>query len=101
MTRLVHWHEGMFMRVQNLQMMQQGMLERIEGLRSLQHHYPYGIIEAVVARDALQTGKLRFERLRAVFRNGVEIEAPAECDLPALPLQEELARSRSGEVTVL
>lgn len=101
MTRLVHWQEGMLMRVQNLQMLQQGFLERLEDVRRFQHHYPYGVIEAEVARDALEAGKIRFVRLRVLLRSGLEVIHPTECELAALPVREELAKSRSGEVTVL
>jgi predicted component of type VI protein secretion system len=91
----------MFMRVQSLQMLQQGLLERIEELRRFQQHYPYGIIEAQVASDALAAGKVRFSRLHAVLPNGLEMVVPEECELPALPVREAIARSRSGEVTVM
>ncbi len=101
MTRLVHWHEGMFMRVQSLQMLQQGVLERLEDLRCSQHHYPYGVLEAEVAGDALAAGKVRLSRLRAILPNGIEVIVPEDCDLPALPVREAIARSRSGEVLVL
>lgn len=101
MTRLIHWHEGMFMRVQSLQMFQQGVLERFEELRRTQHHYPYGVIEAQLASDALAAGKVQFTRLHAVLPNGFLVQSPEECDLAALPVREAIARSRSGEVLVL
>lgn len=89
------------MRVQSLQMLQQGFLERLDDLRRVQHHYPYGVIEAEVARDALESGKLRFARLHAVLRNGLEVISPGVSTVAAIPVREELARSRTGEVTVL
>jgi predicted component of type VI protein secretion system len=91
----------MFMRVQSLQMLQQGLLERLEAARRFQHHYPYGVIEAEVASDELTGGKLRFNRLRAVLPNGLEVVVPEECDLQALPVREEISKSRTGEVVVL
>lgn len=97
MTSLVHWHEGMFMRVQSLQMLQQGILERLEDMRRFQHHYPYGVVEAELAEDDLKAGKIRFTRLRAVLPNGLLVVVGADCVLPAFPVREELARSRSGE----
>ena len=95
MTRLVHWQEGMFMRVQHLQSLQQGLLERLEDIRRFQHHYPYGVIEAELARDALEGGKVRFSRLRAILRNGLEVSVPEGCELDALPVREAVARSRA------
>jgi predicted component of type VI protein secretion system len=82
-------------------MLQQGLLERLDSLRLGQHHYPYGVIEAEVSRDALETGKLRFAKLRVVLRSGLEVLAPEACDLAALPLIEELGRSSSrAELTI-
>jgi len=100
-TRLVHWQEGMLMRAHNLQMLQQGFLDRLEDVRRLQPHFPYGIVEAEIARDALEMGKVRFVRLRAVLLSGLEFVAPTECELGDLPVRQELAKSRSGEVTIL
>lgn len=101
MTRLVHWHEGMFVRAQALQMLQQGLLERVEALRGRLHHYPWGVMEAKVATDELEKGKLSFKSLRAVLRGGLEVVVPGDCQLEARTLREELARSRTGELTVL
>lgn len=101
MTRLVHWEEGMLMRVQNLQMMQQGLLERFEEVRRARGHYPYGVVEAEVARDALEKGKIGFVRLRVILRSGLEVNVPGECEIAALSVRDELAKSRSGETTIL
>lgn len=101
MTRLIHWSEGMFMRVQTLQMLQQGFLERTDDLRRLGIHYPYGVLEAELARAALERGKVEFSRLRVVMRSGLEVIVPDHCNLEALEVRKELADSRSGEVTIL
>lgn len=101
MTRLVHWYQGMFMRVQALQMFQQGMLERIDGLHRSRGHYPYGVIEAELASDAFAAGKIRFVRLRAVLSNGLEVIAPEDCNPGDLAVKDAIARSHSGEVTIM
>jgi type VI secretion system protein ImpJ len=101
MTRLVHWQEGMFMRVQSLQMLQQGLLERTEALRQMQQHYPYGVLEIDWDRAALEAGKISFTRLRVVLRTGLEVIVPEQCELASFPVREELGRSRTGELTIL
>src|SRR5687768_17250865 len=91
MTPLVHWEEGMLMRVQTMQMLQQGIVERLEGLRRTQQHYAYGAIAAEVASDALKKGDAHFVRLHVRLPSGVEVMVPEECRLQPLPLMRELA----------
>ena len=47
--------------------------------------YHYGLINAAAA-DAVQNKQIRFERLRLVLRNGLEIDVPGNTDLAPLEL---------------
>ena len=89
------------MRVQTLQALQQGLLERLDGLRQMHRHYPYGVVEMELARDALEAGKISFTRLRVILRNGLEVVVPSQCELESFPVRDELARSPSGELSIL
>jgi type VI secretion system protein ImpJ len=82
-------------------MLQQGLLERIEGLHRSLDHYPYGVIEAELASDAFAAGKIRFVRLQAVLPNGLEVTVPEDCNPGDLAVKEAIARSPSGELTIM
>lgn len=89
------------MRPQSLQMLQQATVERLESIRRLQGHYPYGLVEMELASDALEAGKIRFKRLHAILPTGLEVVVPGPCEIESFPVREELARSPLGEVTIL
>lgn len=95
MRRLIHWSEGMFVRVQALQGLQHGLLERLEGLRGLMRHHPYGVVDAKLDRDALEAGRVKFSRLHVIFRGGTELVAPDDADLDSLDVREALRRAGS------
>src|SRR6476620_3023550 len=82
----VHWYEGLFLQPHHLQAMQRRLSEQAMGARSLSFPYHYGLINAQLAADAVQNKQIRFERLRLVLRNGVEIDVPGNTDLAPLEL---------------
>lgn len=97
MTPLTHWHEGMFMRVQNMQMLQQGLLERIEEVHRLSGPFGWGVLEATVARDRLEKGEIQFSRLHAVMEKGLHVRLPDDGTLKPLPVRQELEDNASKD----
>jgi type VI secretion system protein ImpJ len=82
----VHWYEGLFLQPHHLQAMQRRLSEQAMGARALSFPYHYGLINAQIAADAVQNKQIRFERLRLVLRNGLEIDVPGNTDLAPLEL---------------
>lgn len=101
MNPLIHWQEGMFVRPHHFQLMQHGLLQRVQAAATRGLHYPYGVVEAQLSRDALESGEVRFDRLHVVLRNGWEVRVPDDCDLPVLGVRDALRQSRTGEVEIL
>ncbi len=95
----VHWHEGLFLQPHHLQVLQRQALERGAMDRRLLWAYPYGVIEARVATDALDNMQVRFERLLVVMPGGAILDVPHNADLPALDIKRALAAS-NGSITI-
>ncbi|CAN5806110.1 hypothetical protein BH11PLA1_BH11PLA1_17760 [soil metagenome] len=95
----VHWHEGLFMQPHHLQLLQRQGLERSALERRLASPFPYGVVEARLATDALENMQVRFERLVAIMPGGAVIDIPHNADLPALDIKRALAAG-GGSVTV-
>ena len=84
----VHWHEGLFLQPHHIQLLQRQVLEQSFGERRLQSSYPYGIIDARLNAEALETMLVRFEHLRAVMPSGLEVNFPETADMPALNIEQ-------------
>jgi len=89
----VHWHEGLFLQPHHLQRLQRLVDVRVGGERAFAHAYPYGVLDLRLSTDALANGQVKFDRLHAVTRGGVEVCAPETADLPALDVRRYLASS--------
>ncbi len=97
----VHWHEGLFLQPHHLQAMQRRLAEQIADSQSLLVPYPYGVVFAHLAPDAVQKGQIRFERLRVVMRSGLVVDVPGNADLPPLELAKVKAfATATGPLTV-
>lgn len=95
MGTLIHWHEGLFLQPHHLQILQRSFIEQAVSDRRLGLAYPYGVIEMVWSEDALRKGVVKFDRLRAVMRSGLEVDCPASAHLPSLNIEAALARRNS------
>lgn len=86
-TPQVHWHEGLFLQPHHLQWMQRQFSDALISQRRLAWAYPYGVVEARLAPDALENMLVRFDRLRVVMPSGVEMAFPENADLPPLDIK--------------
>lgn len=92
----VHWHEGLFLQPQHLQMLARGVRDSASSERRLALPYPYGVIEAKLSPDALENMMVRFDRLRVMMPSGIEVDFPGNADLPALDIKQAFQRSAEG-----
>jgi type VI secretion system protein ImpJ len=90
----VHWHEGLALNPHHLQALQRLVLEGLTGERRLWTAYPYGLVDAKVATDALENAQVRFERLRAIMPDGLEVDAPGNAELGALDIKRTLQTTK-------
>ena len=93
MAAQIHWHEGLFLQPQHLQRFQKTHVDNLSAERRLSWVYPYGVIEARLNTDELENMRLRFDRLRAIMPSGVEVNYPAEAELPAIDIKQAFATS--------
>ncbi|MCA8981726.1 MAG: type VI secretion system baseplate subunit TssK [Planctomycetes bacterium] len=84
----VHWHEGLFLQPHHLQALQRNLVQAAGAERRLAWAYPYGLIEAKLSSDELENMRVRFERLRLVLPNGIEVNVPETTDLPPLDIKQ-------------
>jgi type VI secretion system protein ImpJ len=100
MRPLIHWHEGLFLQPHHLQRMQHGVYDALYAERRLHSPYPYGLVEARLSRDELENMRIRFERLRAIMPNGVEVNYPGNAEIPSLDIKQAFSKG-SGTFQVL
>ena len=93
MAAQIHWHEGLFLQPQHLQRFQKTQMDSLSAERRLSWVYPYGVIEARLNTDELENMRLRFDRLRAIMPSGVEVNYPAEAELPSIDIKQAFATS--------
>ena len=76
------WGEGLFLRPQHFQ--QQALFLENSIAQCCRHAsgYPWGIRRASLDPDALRSGILRLHALELVFRDGTQVDAPADNPLP-------------------
>jgi len=99
MSLQIHWHEGLFLQPHHLQQLQKGAHDSLVSERNLQFPYPYGIVEARLSADELESMRLRFDRLHVVMPGGVQVRFPQDAELPSLDLRQAFA-STGGNFTV-
>jgi type VI secretion system ImpJ/VasE family protein len=89
----IHWSEGLFLQPHHLQISEHSTSERIRGERRLSGAYPWGVLEARLSRDELESFRLRFDRLRVIMPSGLEVNYPEDTELPTFDVRQALARS--------
>jgi len=96
--RSVHWHEGMELLPQHMQLAQR--FAHLQFFRSHKWdvHYNWGLRSFEYDRDALLTQRLVIRQLEARLRDGTLVSVPEEAALPAVELAEPL--QLNGSVTV-
>jgi type VI secretion system ImpJ/VasE family protein len=99
MSLQIHWHEGLFLQPHHLQQLQKGTHDLVSTERQLQFPYPYGIVEARLSPDELESMRLRFDRLHVVMPGGVQVRFPQDAELPSLDVRQAFASS-GGNFTV-
>ncbi|MFZ0710419.1 MAG: type VI secretion system baseplate subunit TssK, partial [Terrimicrobiaceae bacterium] len=93
MPAQIHWHEGLFLQAHHLQRSQKAFRDTISAERRLSWAYPYGVIEARLNPDDLENMRIRFDRLRAIMPSGIEVNYPAEAELPSIDIKQSFATS--------
>ena len=93
MSAQIHWHEGLFLQAHHLQRSQKGFTDAIAAERRLSWAFPYGVIEARLSPDDLENMRIRFDRLRAIMPSGIEVNYPAEAELPSIDIKQSFATS--------
>jgi type VI secretion system protein ImpJ len=93
MSAQIHWHEGLFLQAHHLQRSQKGFTDAISAERRLSWAFPYGVIEARLNPDDLENMRIRFDRLRAIMPSGIEVNYPAEAELPSIDIKQSFATS--------
>lgn len=99
MSLQIHWHEGLFLQPHHLQRLQKGTIDLLGAERHLHFPYPYGIVEARLSADELESMRLRFDRLHVVMPGGVQVRFPQDALLPTMDLRQAFA-STGGNFTV-
>ena len=99
MSLQIHWHEGLFLQPHHLQRLQKGTNDLFSAERHLQFAYPYGIVEAHLSADELESMRLRFDRLHVVMPSGMQVRFPQDAELPSLDVRQAFASS-GGSFTV-
>jgi len=84
----VHWHEGLFLRPQHLQMLQKAVFDAAIAERRLGCPYPYGVVSAELDEASLENMLVRYRRLSVVMPGGVYVNYPDEADLASLNIEE-------------
>jgi len=97
----IHWHEGLFLQPHHFQRMQRSFHEQLHAQQKLVSPYPYGVIEARLASDALADYRLHFDYLRVLMPSGQEVRVPDNAALPDLHLKPVLAGSPGGATIFL
>ncbi len=95
----IHWHEGLFLQPHHFQRLQKGVNDLVAAERQLRFAYPYGLVEARISIDELESLRLRFDRLHAVMPSGVEVRFPQDAELPSMDIRQAFASS-GGNFTV-
>jgi len=81
-TAKLLWGEGLFLRPQHFQRQDLYHEGRLAAMSRALHPYAWGVMRLQLDRDALATGTLRVEEIRAVFPDGDIYSAPDADELP-------------------
>ena len=93
MAAQIHWHEGLFLQAHHLQRSQKASSDALAAERRLSWAFPYGVVEARLNHDDLENMRIRFDRLRAIMPSGIEVNYPADAELPSIDIKQSFAAS--------
>src|ERR1700722_9876177 len=101
MSLKIHWHEGLFLQPHHLQQLQKGTTHLSDPHPPLHSPTPYGIVEARLSADELESMRLRFDRLHVVMPGGVQVRFPQDAELPSLDVRQAFASSGGNFIVYL
>lgn len=96
MSTQVHWHEGLFLQPHHLQAQQRSVFTALWGERRYSMSFPYGVIEARLAKDDLADNRIRFDRLHVAMPSGTIFRFPQDAELPSLDIREAFRERPEG-----
>src|SRR3954470_19357124 len=93
--KAVHWHEGMFLDPQPMQLFERHAARRLFLGHKWNQHYDWGLRTAQIDLDALGNHRFVVRTLSARLRDGTLVDLPEDGTLDALDLKEALAAKNS------
>ncbi len=96
----IHWHEGLFLLPQHLQVFQHSIRSAQGEERRLSWAYPYGIVEMQLSVSDLKNRRLRFERLHVVLPGGTVVDYPTHATLPVIDFKDALDAFGNLEISL-
>jgi type VI secretion system protein ImpJ len=81
-TNRVVWQEGMFLRAQHFQQQDRWLEMMVRARTAALRPHPWGIIEMMIDRDLLSTGRFALSSAVGVFEDGAPFSIPGETDHP-------------------
>jgi len=97
----IHWHEGLFLRPQHLQLLDRQISERVAYDRGLSSPYAYGLIDSKISYDDLEDFRVRFDKLDVILSDGSVLRYPDNTELPSLDFKEAFANNPKGFMVYL
>ena len=85
-TNRVVWQEGMFLRAQHFQQQDRWLEMMVRARTAALRPHPWGVVEMMIDRDLLTTGRFALSSAVGVFEDGTPFSIPSETDHPA-PLE--------------
>jgi type VI secretion system protein ImpJ len=85
-TNRVVWQEGMFLRAQHFQQQDRWLEMMVRARTAALRPHPWGIVEMMIDRDLLSTGRFALSSAVGVFEDGTPFSIPGETDHPS-PLE--------------
>src|SRR5215469_2954525 len=82
-TNRVVWQEGMFLRAQHFQQQDRWLEMLVRTRTGALRPHPWGIVEMMIDRELLSTGRFAVSSALGVFEDGTPFSIPSETDHPA------------------
>jgi type VI secretion system protein ImpJ len=81
-TNRVVWQEGMFLRAQHFQQQDRWLEMMVRARTAALRPHPWGVVEMMIDRDLLSTGRFALSSAVGVFEDGTPFSIPGETDHP-------------------
>src|SRR5262245_49989093 len=91
-VRAAHWHEGMFLWPQQLQLAQRDQLQQAHRQHQWNVHYNWGLRSLEWDPDALRSSHFVVKTLQARLRDGTLVTVPDDAALAPLDLKGQFDR---------